>query len=148
MVKTSANGVEYVRFPSPCGDMVLKYWFFNEETDDEAWEFPSPCGDMVLKSDLPEGETDRERIVSVPLRGYGFEIGIYTGGSDSRRDGVSVPLRGYGFEILAVRCLAVPSSICRFAARMYFPSLSWRRCVLKAAVCPTALSAAGISLSV
>ena len=61
----------------------------------------------------------------------------------------SVPLRGYGFEMsLAAGCLAVPSSICRFAARMYFPPLSRRHCVLKAAVCPTALSAAGISLSV
>ena len=61
---------------------------------------------------------------------------------------VSVPLRGYGFEILAVGYLAVSGSICRFAARMRSPSFSQRNCVLKAAVCLVALSAAGISLSV
>ena len=61
---------------------------------------------------------------------------------------VSVPLRGYGFEILAAGYLAVSGSICRFAARMRSPSLSQRRYVLKTAVCPTALSAAGISLPV
>ena len=36
------------KFPSPCGDIVLKYvriLCFNE-----LWiVFPSPCGDMVLK---------------------------------------------------------------------------------------------------
>ena len=38
-----------VRFPSPCGDVVLKYcslvdfWFWNGGL------FPSPCGDVVLK---------------------------------------------------------------------------------------------------
>ena len=35
-------------FPSPCGDMVLKFAveFF---LDKERGLFPSPCGDMVLK---------------------------------------------------------------------------------------------------
>ena len=114
--------MDSLKFPSPYGDMVLKY------VSDGVWGVGTPC-------------------VSVPLRGYGFEIitlRSYTGWHAL----VSVPLRGYGFEILAGGCLAVPSSICRFAARMYFPSLSRRRCVLKTAVCPTALSAAGISLSV
>ena len=88
--------------------------------------------------------------VSVPLRGYGFEIPSFISiiiGAGA--EGVSVPLRGYGFEIpLAAGCLAVSGSICRFAARMRSPSFSRRNCVLKAAVCLVALSAAGISLSV
>ena len=36
--------------------------------------------------------------VSVPLRGYGFEIGCAAPRS-TQDDPVSVPLRGYGFEI-------------------------------------------------
>ena len=36
--------------------------------------------------------------VSVPLRGYGFEIIIDAPVSADRKN-VSVPLRGYGFEI-------------------------------------------------
>ena len=35
--------------------------------------FPSPCGDMVLKYDTDRGGLSRDE-VSVPLRGYGFEI--------------------------------------------------------------------------
>ena len=149
-----------------------------EMVDAQAWKngetkgFPSPYGDMVLK--FYGGDGDATFVaVSVPLRGYGFEItrdGVRRGSGAPLfpspygdivlklydLDGetklcsveVSVPLRGYCFEILAVGCLAVPSSICRFAARMYFPSFLRRRCVLKVAVCLTALSAAGISLSV
>ena len=37
-------------------------------------------------------------LVSVPLRGYGFEMAISTAEDEGDRD-VSVPLRGYGFEI-------------------------------------------------
>ena len=37
--------------------------------------------------------------VSVPLRGYGFEMAISTAEDEGDRD-VSVPLRGYGFEII------------------------------------------------
>ena len=110
--------------------------------------FPSPCGDMVLKS--PVALSYAANVingVSVPLRGYGFEI-LLGCRRQKRRVFVSVPLRGYGFEILAAGCLAVSGSICRFAARMRSPSLSRRHRVLKTAVYPTALSAAGISLSV
>ena len=109
--------------------------------------FPSPCGDMVLKSTMKKVINVNFINVSVPLRGYGFEMFS----SEERKDvklWVSVPLRGYGFEILAAGCLAVSGSICRFAARMRSPSFSRRNRVLKSAVCPTALSAAGISLSV
>ena len=44
---------------------------------------------------------DLEGLVSVPLRGYGFEIlrNVCIG---SRSDMVSVPLRGYGFEIIRI----------------------------------------------
>ena len=36
-------------FPSPCGDMVLKFDVGQiDEIKDDL--FPSPCGDMVLKS--------------------------------------------------------------------------------------------------
>ena len=37
-------------------------------------------------------------IVSVPLRGYGFEIGLIKM-KQNTINMVSVPLRGYGFEI-------------------------------------------------
>ena len=83
-------------FPSPCGDMVLK-WFSDEWEWRSGWvsvplrgygfeilelicfpnrekEFPSPCGDMVLKFiAVLEGYALLAK-VSVPLRGYGFEI--------------------------------------------------------------------------
>ena len=39
--------------------------------------------------------------VSVPLRGYGFEIRWNSGNVNSDRI-VSVPLRGYGFEIMEI----------------------------------------------
>ena len=35
-------------FPSPCGDMVLKF-NVSAVVDAGLSEFPSPCGDMVLK---------------------------------------------------------------------------------------------------
>ena len=39
------------------------------------WKYaPSPCGDMVLKSPWRQRKELRYEIVSVPLRGYGFEI--------------------------------------------------------------------------
>ena len=38
-------------------------------------KFPSPCGDMVLKSRELLCSIER-MLVSVPLRGYGFEIDI------------------------------------------------------------------------
>ena len=120
LLRSGRGGWRYA--PSPCGDMVLKLNATPHTINIFVAGFPSPCGDMVLKYDTDRGGLSR--------------------------DEVSVPLRGYGFEILAVGCLAVPSSICRFAARMYFPSLSRRRYVLKSAVYPTALSAAGISLPV
>ena len=63
---------EVQMFPSPCGDMVLKW--DNPVIFSATVSFPSPCGDMVLKcagwTQLSEGVW----IVSVPLRGYGFEI--------------------------------------------------------------------------
>ena len=43
----------------------------------------------------------RKKIVSVPLRGYGFEMGTKL--IDRELSWVSVPLRGYGFEIGAIR---------------------------------------------
>ena len=62
-----------VRFPSPYGDMVLKSegCAALHAVD---YGFPSPYGDMVLKLDYLYAERDARGIVSVPLRGYGFEI--------------------------------------------------------------------------
>ena len=40
------------------------------------------------------------KAVSVPLRGYGFEMLDQKGMSFVKK--VSVPLRGYGFEILTI----------------------------------------------
>ena len=49
--------------------------------------------------------------VSVPLRGYGFEI-AQTGLRMSGDCPVSVPLRGYGFEIINIRAsiVVIPNS--------------------------------------
>ena len=38
------------------------------------YSFPSPCGDVVLKYFREEEPIQEEDIVSVPLRGCGFEI--------------------------------------------------------------------------
>ena len=84
------------RFPSPCGDVVLKYALVPDSSI-EYGEFPSPCGDVVLKlTVLPNGSVRRH--VSVPLRGCGFKIliGFYRKGGVSN---VSVPLRGCGFKM-------------------------------------------------
>ena len=35
-------------FPSPCGDVVLKYWL-DVYVEALGEGFPSPCGDVVLK---------------------------------------------------------------------------------------------------
>ena len=59
--------------------------------------FPSPYGDMVLKYLLRRSDPKENLIVSVPLRGYGFEI-VFSLGLN-KEEKVSVPLRGYGFEI-------------------------------------------------
>ena len=61
--------------------------------------FPSPYGDMVLKFEVLCIGTTHTDIVSVPLRGYGFEIGVNSYSLRLRTKAVSVPLRGYGFEI-------------------------------------------------
>ena len=60
--------------------------------------FPSPCGDMVLKLLNPTSLERTFSQVSVPLRGYGFEIMF--GMVVMSLPMVSVPLRGYGFEMI------------------------------------------------
>ena len=74
----------------------------NEETPSAFNGFPSPCGDMVLKFRRGEIKAHETKMVSVPLRGYGFEIVdiAYRTQNDFI---VSVPLRGYGFEISCKR---------------------------------------------
>ena len=105
--------------------------------------FPSPCGDVVLKFKYVEVTSDKMR-VSVPLRGCGFKI-IFVTHEELSSLMVSVPLRGCGFKILAAGSLAVPASKWHFAARMCFPSFLRRRCVLKTFAKVAALSAARIS---
>ena len=62
-------------FPSPCGDMVLKLLLLRSLMYVFYKEFPSPCGDMVLKYSLTITLLSFVcNMVSVPLRGYGFEI--------------------------------------------------------------------------
>ena len=82
------------------------------------------------------------KIVSVPLRGCGFEIveGVLLIVSFI----VSVPLRGCGFEILASGSLVPRGSKQHFAARIGFPSALLRQSVLKATASGMALSAARI----
>ncbi len=36
-------------FPSPCGDVVLKYYESEYRYEFPEDRFPSPCGDVVLK---------------------------------------------------------------------------------------------------
>ena len=62
---------EVQMFPSPCGDMVLKW--DNPVIFSATVSFPSPCGDMVLKYGYVYA-IPLFNIVSVPLRGYGFEM--------------------------------------------------------------------------
>ena len=66
----------------------------------ENTQFPSPCGDMVLKLSVEMRNSDHQEDVSVPLRGYGFEITEVAILLDDAVNKVSVPLRGYGFEII------------------------------------------------
>ena len=58
--------------------------------------FPSPCGDMVLKLDYGAGKHARFGMVSVPLRGYGFEIQTSTAGNFAWAKGFR-PLAGIWF---------------------------------------------------
>ena len=62
--------------------------------------FPSPCGDVVLKLGRTAPHSASYDVVSVPLRGCGFEIANSGSVRSYWRDEVSVPLRGCGFEIL------------------------------------------------
>ena len=72
-------------------------------------KFPSPCGDMVLKSsDVKLHEFLYK--VSVPLRGYGFEIRRIPLQTTLSQP-VSVPLRGYGFEIKTKTIKTVVSTL-------------------------------------
>ena len=84
-------------FPSPCGDMVLK--FGRRRFIMFIIMFPSPCGDMVLKFKKVTMNLDIFFTVSVPLRGYGFEM-MFSQNEWEVFIMVSVPLRGYGFEIV------------------------------------------------
>ena len=63
-------------------------------------EFPSPCGDVVLKYSTVSMHRRKLKLVSVPLRGCGFEI-MSLRAASVRMKVVSVPLRGCGFEIWA-----------------------------------------------
>ena len=56
---------------------------------------------MVLKFSEVAAYVEAQMLVSVPLRGYGFEIGRSLSGCWVRIN-VSVPLRGYGFEIFTM----------------------------------------------
>ena len=59
-------------FPSPYGDMVLKF-YLARKIRVRTRMFPSPYGDMVLKC-LYRMRLRSGFRVSVPLRGYGFEM--------------------------------------------------------------------------
>ena len=86
------------QFPSPCGDVVLKYalrlilWFLF------GLKFPSPCGDVVLKLIVFHSERRRVPCSFRPLAGMWF----WNHPEDVAEAAllmVSVPLRGCGFEI-------------------------------------------------
>ena len=83
-------------FPSPCGDMVLKWQYIHVN---RLWarRFRPLAGIWFWNNQRIRG-WHRSTRVSVPLRGYGFEISFNVCRETSVT--VSVPLRGYGFEIL------------------------------------------------
>ena len=56
-----------------CGFEILMQSFVEEVNENL---FPSPCGDVVLKFCVCSGECTGRRGVSVPLRGCGFEISV------------------------------------------------------------------------
>ncbi len=59
-------------FQSPCGEKVLKVdaWIKSHEGRD-AFQFP--CGEKVLKVWTSVNSLNKRHLVSVPLRGKGFE---------------------------------------------------------------------------
>ena len=71
----------------------------NKQIQETRQQFPSPYGDMVLKYCGKIAVSSIVRVVSVPLRGYGFEIFFEKIVKGADFGTVSVPLRGYGFEI-------------------------------------------------
>ena len=67
--------------------------------------FPSPCGDLVMKlsKDFELASTKIDILVSVPLRGFGYEtIRLLLAGAITPLL-VSVPLRGFGYETVWVQ---------------------------------------------
>ena len=88
-----------LKFPSPCGDVVLKFSDSWNEYAKALAGFPSPCGDVVLKWLERRFLSASARRVSVPLRGCGFEMLHDMTGDNGLTVHVSVPLRGCGFEI-------------------------------------------------
>ena len=85
-------------FPSPYGDIFLKFMSITGISPTKT-AFPSPYGDIFLKF----GRTDVYHAgygvaFSVPLRGYFFEIRSRINPT-RENENFSVPLRGYFFEI-------------------------------------------------
>ncbi len=65
-------------FPSPCGEMVMKNPInFDPDLYTPEYLFPSPCGEMVMKNQFTtvrrQNSPKFPKIVSVPLRGNGYE---------------------------------------------------------------------------
>ena len=111
-----------IKFPSPCGDMVLKF-HFNDVKGCFFCCFRPLAGIWFWNGGWFREDFQNGTLVSVPLRGYGFEImkfavkniknavcfrpltGIWFWNLRKRSRSkcttitVSVPLRGYGFEI-------------------------------------------------
>ena len=83
-----------------------------------AGEFPSPCGDVVLKFSLFKRKEDDFYDVSVPLRGCGFEMLLSPLCMVDRI--VSVPLRGCGFEIFSLGLNKEENKSFRPLAGMWF----------------------------
>ena len=48
--KLKQLNVEWLTFPSPCGEEVMKFETIADKESDEG--FPSPCGEEVMKSRL------------------------------------------------------------------------------------------------
>ena len=114
---THGGGLSCV-FPSPCGDVVLKFCQ-NERRCVYGFWFPSPCGDVVLKLCMGFPRFGTPVHVSVPLRGCGFEISFSC--TDCEKECVvSVPLRGCGFEIIYFYTFTTPLPRFRPLAGMWF----------------------------
>ena len=109
----SAEVVYKTEFPSPYGDIFLKFLVPKQFQGQNNFGFPSPYGDIFLKFGFLHPKRGAHRSVSVPLRGYFFEMH----GLSAYRGSRSVFPSPYGDIFLKFTALARG-----YVSRRRFPS--------------------------